>query len=173
MDKSQVFTLKTRAIQTILASYNPYFVLITRDPYVSCYRAASGSAGDLRRYSNKLSFDERFVVAVQHCKNCYQTVLSDSKYLNNFMVFKFEDFLLDIEMSTKRLCEFVNLYFDSSMLPADGQKIPFATKYPSRWFPIKKDVNSKYLSSIDSKYFDYVEKELGSLAESLGYHRPD
>ena len=172
LDKSQVYTLKSRMIQGILKDYDPFFILITRNPYVSCYRAAQGKAGDMKRYASILSFEKRFEIAMQHWKNSMMTILEDSKYLKNFKCYPFEGFLDDVEWHTRDICKFLNIDFDYDMLPRLNQKIPFATKYMMRWFPVNKDVNSKYYREIDSKYFDKVEEFLGEIAEKFGYYHP-
>ncbi len=172
IDKSQVYTLKTRFIQNILKDTNPYFILFTRNPYISCFRAADGKAGDMSRYSSFLSFDERFEICLQHWKNCMQTVLDDSKHLKNFKWFSFEGFIENIEEKTKELCSFLELPFEESMLPAADQSIPFGTKYTERWFPVKKTVNEKYIHKIPSRYFDWAEAYLGDVASLFGYYHP-
>ena len=172
VDKSQLYTLKSRAIQSILKEHNPYFLLITRNPYISCYRAASGKAGDLKRYSKTMSFDERYDVALQHWKNCMDTIVSDSKHLRNFKVIRFEDFIADVEDSTRTLCHFLNLNYSADMLPQKNQSIPFATKYKTRWYPLKLDVNDKYLDSIDDYYLDKASSYLGESARKFGYNHP-
>ena len=41
VDKSQVFTVKVSFLQALLHDCHPIFVLVTRDPYASCQRAAT------------------------------------------------------------------------------------------------------------------------------------
>jgi hypothetical protein len=101
IDKSQVYTLKTRYIQALLDEYDPYFVLFTRNPYVTCARAARGKAGDMMRY-NFLSFDEKFDLCIEHWANGMKTVMQDAKYLRNFKAYRFEDFLREPEKQNKR-----------------------------------------------------------------------
>jgi hypothetical protein len=172
VDKSQVYTLKTRFIQEILKDSDPNFVLFTRDPYISCYRAASGKAGDMSRYSSFLSFDERFNVCMEHWKNCMRTVLDDSHYLKNFKWLSLESYIKNIEEKTKELCTFLELSFEESMLPSAEQVIPFGTKYAERWFPVQKTVNEKYIEKIPARYFDQAEEYLGDTAALFGYHHP-
>ena len=119
-----------------------------------------------------MSFDERYDVALQHWKNCMDTIVSDSKHLRNFKVIRFEDFIADVEGSTRTLCHFLNLNYSADMLPQKNQSIPFATKYKTRWYPLKLDVNDKYLDSIDDYYLDKASSYLGESARKFGYNHP-
>jgi len=170
IDKSQVYTLKTRYIQALLDEYEPYFILFTRNPYVTCARAAKGKAGDMNRYKF-LSFDEKFNLCIEHWANCMETVIKDSKYLRNFRVYRFEDFLKEPKKQTKDLCDFLDLNFEEEMLPAPNQFIPFGTKYGKRWYPIKQEINKPYLEKMTDKQLDKVETRCGKMALEFGYHK--
>ncbi|MBK1877941.1 sulfotransferase [Pelagicoccus mobilis] len=172
LDKSQVYTLKTRYIQALLSDVDPHFALITRDPYAACYRAAKGKARDMRWYSKFLSFDERFELCQQHWKNCMSTVLEDSKSLRRFKVFQYEDFLLEPESKTREMCEFLGLDYEEEMIPAAHQKVPFATKFNQRWYPLRPEVNQVYYDAQTEAQLDAVERSCGELAHLFGYERP-
>lgn len=172
VDKSQVYTLKTRYLQALLADEDPHFVLFLRDPYAACYRAASGKARDMRWYSSFLGFDERFQLCLQHWRNCVSTALADAEHLKRFRVFRYEDFLTEPERWTRELCAFLGLEFESGMLPTAGQALPFATKYNERWYPLRPDNNRRYHSAQTEAQLDAVERTCGLLAARFGYHRP-
>lgn len=172
VDKSQVYTLKTRYLQALLADTEPHFVLFLRDPYAACYRAASGKARDMRWYSSFLSFDERFELCLQHWRNCVATVLADSAHLKRFRVFRYEDFLTEPELRTRELCDFLGLPFEREMLPAPGQSLPFATKYNERWYPLRPEINQRYHTAQTEDQLDAVERTCGAIAARFGYLRP-
>lgn len=172
VDKSQVYTLKSRYIQSLLADNDPYFVLITRDPYASCFRAANGKAGDMARYSTFLSFEERFDLCIQHWNNCMSTVLEDSSKLKHFKHWRYEEFLSEPEKHTRELCDFVGLEFDQDMLPAPEHRIPFGTKYGDRWYPLRPDNNQSYFDKMTMEQFRKVQSICGETAEKLGYPFP-
>jgi hypothetical protein len=173
VDKSQVFTLKTRFIQRLLSGCSPQFILITRDPYVSCFRAASGKAKDMSRYARFLSFEERFRYCIQHWKNCMDTVIKDSVFLESFSHFRYEDFLLEPEAQTRRLCQLIDLEYDPDMLPAAHHTMPLGTKFGNRWYPLRPENNETYLKKMTEAQLDQVEAQCGTLAKRFGYCRPE
>ena len=92
-DKSQVFTVKVSLINALLTEYNPYFLLITRDPYASCYRATKGIQPDVKKFTDKFGLNSGLRIASQHWTNSMKFALKDSKEVKNFMVSRFEDIL--------------------------------------------------------------------------------
>ena len=172
VDKSQVYTLKSRYIQSLLADNDPYFVLITRDPYASCFRAANGKAGDMARYANFLSFEDRFELCLQHWNNCMTTVLEDSLKLKHFKHWKYEDFLSEPEKNTRELCDFIGLTYELNMLPAPEHQIPLGTRYGDRWYPLRPDNNQSYFDKMSTEQFRRVEFVCGATAGRLGYSLP-
>jgi hypothetical protein len=173
VDKSQVYTLKSRYIQALLEECDPYFALISRDPYASCFRAAHGKAGDMARYSSFMSFEERFELCIQHWNNCMSSILEDSTKLKNFKHWRYEDFLSEPEKHTKELCEFVGLDYDPNMLPAPEHRIPPGTKYGDRWYPLRPDNNQAYYDKMTMGQFRQVQSVCGEIAGKLGYPFPE
>lgn len=169
IDKSQLYTLKMRYIEALLEDSEPYFVLISRDPVAACYRAATGKAGDLERYKDKLSFEERLEVCIQHWYNCMSIALEDSKHVNHFRHFRFEDFLTKPEKSVKLLCKFLGLNYYENMIPQPHHSIPFGTRYSKRWYPLKENVNKKYFKEILPANKEKILIKCGNLANTLGY----
>jgi hypothetical protein len=172
LDKSQVYTLKARYIQELLREHDPIFVLITRNPYATCLRAAQGKAPDMRRYASFLSLDERFELCVQHWSNCMRTILADARHLRNFTWLRYEDFLTQPEEKTRQFCDFVGLEFEPSMLPAPQQSIPFGTKFHERWYPLKPEVNGRYLRALSKAQIQTISSHCGDIAEQFGYSAP-
>ena len=170
VDKSQSYTLKMRYIESILEQTEPYFVLITREPVAACYRAASGKAGDMERYSSKLNFDERLDICIQHWYNCMSIALEDGKHLQHFQHFRFEDFLSEPENSLNKMCNFIDLSCDTDMIPQPYHEIPFGTRYSKRWYPLKEDINEKYYKQISDSHKDRILDKCASLANELGYN---
>ena len=62
IDKSQIFTVKLSLINELLKENRPKFILITRDPYASCLRAANGKAVDMKNHENKYDYKFRLNV---------------------------------------------------------------------------------------------------------------
>lgn len=172
VDKSQIYIVKTRLIQRCLADSSPYFVLITRNPYVTCYRAAKGKAGDLRRYSKFMDFDQLLEISMQHWANSAKIITSDKSYLKKFIHIRFEDFLMEPEKNTRMLCNFLDMDYSDLMLPRANEKIPFGTRFKEKWFPINHEVNSRYLNKIEPEIHERVEAKIGDIAASFGYINP-
>lgn len=172
VDKSQIFSVKMSYIDALLKDTDPYFVLITRNPYATCYRAAIGKAGDMRRYAKMMTLDERMDVCVQHWSNVMRCVLEDKDQVSYFTWMRFEDILREPRASLLELCDFLNLSFVEAMIPKPEDSLPFGSKYPKRWYPLRPDVNQKYLDEIPEKYIKMVEKRCGAMAEQFGYTPP-
>lgn len=172
VDKSQVFTVKISLIDALLKETNPHFVLITRNPYVSCYRAATGGTADMRRYADTMPFSKRFETCIQHWKNSISCALEDAEEVENFKQIKFEDFLVDTEGKVKELSSFLGLQYTDRMIPSKNDKIPLGTRFRNRWYPIREDVNEKYLHEMDLEHIEKIHNNVSQLAKKVGYSRP-
>lgn len=173
IDKSQVFTVRVSLITELLKECDPKFVLITRNPFVSCYRAAIGKAGDMERYKKFLSFEERLELCTQHWSNSMQCVLEDKKRIDNdILIVQFEEILKHPHEHVKKICEFVELEFSEDMLPQPYHEIHLGTKHKDRWYPLKPDVNEKYLNELSEEDIKIIENRCGHLASKFGYYPP-
>ena len=158
-----------RFIQALLGDADPYFVLITRNPYAACYRAALGKAIDMQRYAATMSLDERVAYCAQHWANAIGCALEDGPHVNRFKVMRFEDFLQNPEPSLRDLCAFLDLSFDEDMLPQPHHVIPLGSRFRDRWYPLKPDVNEPYLKKISPRHVDIIARRCEPLAQQLGY----
>lgn len=165
LDKSQVFTLKTRHLQALLPDTEPNFLLIAREPFGSVYRAASGRAGDMARYDH-LSEEQKIVLCAQHWNNCMRTALDDAPYLKRFQVFRFEELVSDISKGARALSDALGLAFDEDMLPQAHHRIPFATRYVERWYPVR---TANATAPVSASYTKIISDICGETAERLGY----
>lgn len=172
VDKSQVFTVKMSYVNALLKDTNPHFVLITRNPYAACFRAALGKAGDMKRYARYMSLDERVEVCAQHWSNAMRCVLEDKDKVSNFKAMRFEDFLQEPRESLIELCLFLDLPFLDDLVPSEHHAIPFGSKYPDRWYPLRPDVNKQYLEKIPDKYIEMIYERCQPIAEQFGYAPP-
>jgi len=169
IDKSQVYSLKMKLLQKIFKD-RVHFVHITRNPLISCYRAASGKAGDLKRYSEKLDFEDLLDISIQHWNNISVEISSSKKAVTNYSRFKIEDILDNPSFYFNEICKSIGIEFNSSMLPKPNDKIPHFSKYKDRWFPIRKDINSSYLLSMNSEIKNKIKKNLNQkIAIEQGY----
>jgi hypothetical protein len=171
IDKSQVFTVKLGYLETLLRERRPHFVLVTRNPYATCLRAATGGAGDIRRYRH-LSLEQKLELCCQHWGNAMQACLTDAKDVAHFTTLRFEDLLENTEEEVRRLCRFLQLPYTSDLLPSAEQRLPFGSRFRDRWYPLRPDVNERYLESLSRAHLEMIEGRCGRLADSLGYPRP-
>lgn len=172
IDKSQVFTLKIRYVSALLEDATPFFVLITRNPYAACYRAAIGKAGDMERYAEFMELDERVEVCSQHWANTMQYALRDGREVENFRWFRFEDILRNPQSQIKELCQFLELDFRNDLLPAPHHELPLGSRYRNRWYPLRPDVNEKYLEEVPPYLLEKIEHRCRDVADHFGYSRP-
>lgn len=172
IDKSQVYTVKLSLLQRILADAEPYFVLVTRNPYAACYRAAHGKAIDMERYAATMSLEERIELCAQHWDNAMRCALDDAPALSHFKVVAFEDVLSDPAHVIGELCAFLGLAYDDDLLPQPHHAIPFGTRFRDRWYPLKPSVNDSYLRRADPQHLGIIERRCGETAERLGYTSP-
>ncbi len=169
IDKSQYFSLKIPLIYEILKDTNPYFIWISRNPYISIVRAASGAAADMERYASKIDFDERVNYCTQHWKNVYLTIKKDKELVPNFAHFMFEDIVKDPKQYIKEICNFVNLPYQDNLTPQKNDTIPFGVRNKTKWYPLRPDVNMQYTKLLTESRIEFLKEEIGSYVSELGY----
>ncbi|MEM7392577.1 MAG: sulfotransferase [Verrucomicrobiota bacterium] len=169
-DKSQLFTICVSLIDRILEGSRPRFVLITRDPYVSCYRFAK-YAGPYQALD--IPFEEKLTLAAQQWSNSNNAALEDGEKVDRFAWFRFEDFSESPEPFLETLCEEIELDFRPDvMIPRADDMIPLGCGIHAKWYPIRKDTNQKYLDEIEPEHVDVIDAVCGPLAERFNYPKP-
>lgn len=170
VDKSQVYTVRLSFLHRLLRESNPKYILVTRNPYVECPRAAMGKAGDMKRYANFLSWEERLELCIQHWRNSIQSVQEDMSRLGiRVLIVQLEKILNSPLDMIREICNFAELDFVKDMLPQQDQRVPFGSHFRDRWFPLRRDVNTVYRGKISEKDLEIIENQCGQLAEELGY----
>lgn len=164
LDKTHTNTVRVSFLHALLRDHDPYFVLVVRDPYVFCPRS-------LRRkqapFAREVPDRHRLRLAAEHWENSYRLALADAEEVPNFAAVRFEDFLADPAAIVRRLSEFLELEFDSAMVPGPGQKIPFATLPGDRkWYPVTPDHDRPELAAEERAI---IEEHCLPLAQSFGY----
>lgn len=170
IDKSQVYTVRVSLIAKLLEEYDPKFILVTTNPYSVCYKAASGYAQDMKRLVKKLSFAERLEVCAQHWANSMKCALEDRT--NNMLIIKFRDILTEPVGTLKRICEHIGLKFDPRMIPRPEDKLPFRSKYRTRWYPLQPDRAFHYIEKARPEGIEIIHHYCGDVAKELGYMKP-
>jgi len=174
IDKSQVYTVRVSLINKLLEKHNPKFILITINPYTTCYKAATETAGDMKRLKNRLSLEKRLEICAQHWANSMKCALEDKEKNKNIdmLVIRFEDILKSPVKNLKKICEFVELDFSEDMVPQPYHKIPFGSRFPERWYPLRPDLEQKYLKKLGQKEIEIISKYCKNLALQFGYDVP-
>ncbi|MBC8484920.1 MAG: sulfotransferase domain-containing protein [Bacteroidetes bacterium] len=137
-----------------------------------CKRVAERYYGN--PYKNNFSFSKKtnLQLCCQHWKNSYSYAIEDGKYILNFMVARFEDFLIDPRNFLKEICDFVELEFDEKMVPASNQRSTYFGQMKSRWYPLRQDANSRYLNELTNDEIDIIKLNCGELIDKFGYQAP-
>lgn len=164
VDQSQSYTVKASFLRRLLKGRDPRFVLVTRNPYALCLRAV-----DRVLDGTGLSRSERLELAVQHWDNSMRCALADGEAIEGFGTVRFEDFLAEPERTLEVIDEVVELGLEPDLLPASDDRMPLGTPPDGKWYPLRPDVNAKYLRGISEQVVAAVDERCGNLAEQLGY----
>ncbi len=170
IDKSQSFTVRLSLVNALLQETDPYFILVTRNPYAICYRAATKVNTLLNL---QLPLRHRLVLAAQHWANSMQAVLTDAPTVRHFHILRFEDLLTSPEKEIKKVCEFLELTFKPTMLPAPTDQFPLgatgSSKGDAKWYPLRTNVNQPYLDALEKWMIDLLAPYVGQLATHWHY----
>lgn len=173
IDKSQSFTVKVSFINELLKDYNPKFILISRDPYASCLRAAKGKAIDMKNHRDKYDLIYRLKICCEHWENSMRLAFEDANKDNiNLLHVRFEDFLIEPEKITKQICEHSQLNYNDDLLPKSSDILPLGIRFEKRWYPINKNVNEPYYNKLTKENISIINKYCGEMASKLGYKPP-
>ena len=174
IDKSQVYAVRVALLYGLLKEYNPKFVLVPRDPYVSVYRAADGKAGDMKRLTNVLDNKQRIDICAEHYANSMRDTLEDCDRLGiPLHILPFETLLHEPEKSLRAVCDFCELDFQSDMLPAAQHRLPIGSRFRDRWYPLRTNVNTGYAEKLTNEDIAVVNRYCRDVIERLGYRRLD
>lgn len=171
IDKSQSYTLRIGLINRLLGDCRPKFLLLVRNPFASCWRAVTRDG-----IVSNLPLDKRgkLELAIQHWRNSMQSAL-DGREDADLEWWRFEDLLRAPEMVLHQICEFLGLRFTSYMLPSAGDRIPWGSAYDAfvgvKWYPVRPDVNDRYLAEIPHWARSRVWEECRDLIQYFGYAR--
>jgi hypothetical protein len=167
IDMSQLYTIQASYVAKLLEGSRPRFILLTRNPYITCGRAVR------KEYDNhgtrvELSVDQKTRCAIEHWDNSYRRALADGEQLEMIQV-RYEDFLDDPEGAIRKMCEFAELEFDPRQVPRAGQKIPLGSLSEEKWYPLKRDENQRYLDSLTPELIRALNGRSADLVRHLGY----
>lgn len=167
VDQSQSFSVKVPLITKILKNSNPKFVLVLRNPYAACW-------GNVVRQSrntwNKIPTDkEKLQYAVEHWENTFRIALNDLSNYGDFHILRTEDFIKNPKKEAKKVFEYCDLEFKDNFLPHPDHILPIGSIQRQKWYPIKKDVNKKYLNELPDWAKNIIYNRCKNLAERFNY----
>jgi hypothetical protein len=163
-DKTHTNTLKVPLLAEYLRGCEPCFVLVARNPYSWCHRAVRRKRP---AYRVVLAPEQELRLAAEHWANSYRIALKDAAAIPNVTVVRFEDFVADPAPTVQRLCAFVGLEFEPSMVPRPGDRFPFATLPNDRkWHPLFAD---PWLAQVMDEEAAVVASVCEPVARELGY----
>lgn len=164
VDKSQSYTVKVSFLARLLEDHDPKFVLVTRNPYAMCQRAVE------RVLTSVESVAERRRLAAEHWCNSMQCALRDGQGRDGFETVRFEDFLLEPRATLGLIDDIVEMGLKPSLLPSRGDRLPLGrADQGEKWFPLRPNVNAKYLDFLDDDVVRVVDERCGQLATRFGY----
>jgi hypothetical protein len=169
VDMSQLYTIQVPYLCRLLEGTGPRFVLVARNPYATCARAAQKEYVP-ERGSHVEDPGQRARLAVEHWTNSYRLALAQGGRVP-MLVVRYEDFLADPRSVVQEICRFAELDFHEEMVPAAGQKIPIGSMSPEKWYPVRPSENERYLSGIDTRIVALLEERGADVIEALGYER--
>lgn len=175
LDKSQSVTVRVGLFHRMLKGSNPKFVLMSRNPYAVVWRAAKAGHQLLELDA---SIEERLEIAAQHWANSFTAALADKDADDGIAlrVFSFEEMLRDVSGVMRQICDFAELPYAASILPSPDDSIPWGAAFDAfnrrKWYPLRPEVNDRYLAELPSWACERIHAICGPVAERLGYCKP-
>lgn len=167
LDMSQTFSLKVPLLHKIFP--DAVFVVQLRDPYVMCWREATGEHGF---WNQEPPLDRRLELAAQHWRNTYRVLSGDLEALEqDAITIKFENLIADPERELRRVTTHVQLDYHNDMVPREHHTLPLGSGEAFKWYPIRPDANRKYEEEMTEDARSIIHRELGGVGERFGYAR--
>jgi len=172
IDKSQSLTVRVGFLQAALEDCDPRFVLISRNPYAGVWREAS-RAGVMRRLNR--SIEDRVRIAAQHWRNSFEAAGADADADPQIKLahWRFEDMLAEPERVIGEICAHAGLAPDLGILPGPDDVFPVGSAVNAfnrqKWYPLRTDVNDRYLAELPNWARAMITEICGPLAERFGY----
>jgi len=171
IDKSQIYTIKVSFLNEILKDAKPKFILLLRNPYVLCHRIIKRNANCFKN-NNIKSKEEQLEIASQHWANSIKCALEDSEKAD-LIILRVEDLLDEPEKVLKKICNFIEIEFSYNMLPQEKHRIPFGCIGRNKWYPLRPNINEKYLREIKKEDIEIIDDNVSEYAKRFGYFKPE
>lgn len=170
IDKSQSLSVRVGLVDQLLKASQPRFLLIMRNPVVMCWRAASKDAVLSRL---QLTIEDKVDLAIQHWKNSMNASIQYENTDVALQAFRFEDILIEPQEKMRQIFDFLELDFSPAYMPGPEDRIPFGSMFDAfnkrKWYPVRADLNERYLKEIPDWAEEKIRHELKDLMNRLGY----
>jgi hypothetical protein len=166
-DMSQTFSLKVPLLRRIFPDAK--FILIIRNPYAMCWREITTRKHKYRFYGTPPDEKTALKLVSEHWNNTFETALKDLNDNNCEYIIKFEDFVQSPEKYVYDILNFCELNTSRYSLPGNDFTIPFGTKVTHKWWPIKTNVNDRYLADIPDWGKTMIENHCFRLIKQFNY----
>jgi len=169
VDKSQLFFIKIGLLNKIFPDAK--FVLVTRNPFAICWRVASKDfSNSISKRVMNLPIEQKIDLACEFWKNTYTLALKDLKKIGKGYVLRIEDFLINPLEESKRLFDYLDLDFKENYIPHKKEKFPRGSVNKDKSYPLKTEINKKYLKDLPEKYRQRITDKIGEkLLKKTGY----
>ncbi len=67
------------------------------------------------------------------------------------------------------MCEFAELEFDPRQVPQPGQQAPLGSLSEEKWYPLRREENTRYLASLSPELVRALNERSADLIRRLGY----
>lgn len=170
LDMSQSYALKVPLLRKIFPDAT--FVVVARNPFVMCWREATRRPeidDKYKDWNSRPSLEEAIRIAAEHWANTYSIALADLEEFGGGLTVHFEEALRHPEQAMQAICDHVGTGYSDDMIPQHTHRLPLGSKEQSKWYPIRTDVNSKYLDSVTDEAIEIIASKIRERSRTKAY----
>jgi hypothetical protein len=170
LDMSQSYALKVPLLRKIFPDAT--FVVVARNPFVMCWREATRRPeidDKYKDWNTRPSLEEAIRIAAEHWANTYSIALADLEELGGGLTVHFEEALRQPEQTMRAITDHVGASYNDDMIPQSHHRLPLGSKERSKWYPIRTDVNSKYLDSVTDEAIEIIASTIRERSRTKTY----
>jgi amino acid adenylation domain-containing protein/non-ribosomal peptide synthase protein (TIGR01720 family) len=181
VDKTPTYSLDINILKRAEETFDkPIYIHLARNPYASIYSFIDANL-DKNFFRYKHSFDRRklaeliWTVSNQNILNFLEKIPDERKFN-----LKFEDLLLNPEEQMQKICEFVNIEYDESMIkPYQGKRMTEPVRKGSQMvgdfkFYLHSNVDKRVIDKWKNYHkTDFLNDNGLRIANALGYKGND
>lgn len=168
LDMSQSYSLKIPLLREIFPSAR--FIVVVRNPYAMCWREVTRRPEQKYcRWSERPSLERGLRLAAQHWANTYALALSDLREMDEGLVVHFEDVLRYPKKHMREISDHVAVSYTDDMIPQAYHRLPIGSKEKSKWYPIRTDVNDKYLNDVADEAMKIISSTIRGKSSIKAY----